>query len=116
MTFRLEIMLRHDQRVFTDHIEHLRAPSTWDEADAGEVVRKILGAIDRLQHPGEPGDRPISLRGVSWIVNPCPDGVVIALEIHSASAVAGPFAVELKTLEALMTRAMSATAPDVTVH
>jgi hypothetical protein len=76
----------------------------------------MLRAIERLEHRGDTADRPVSLRGLSWIVNPYRDGVVIAFEIHSASAVAGPFDVRKDALEAMMLRVMRASDASRTVH
>jgi|MudIll2142460700_1097286.scaffolds.fasta_scaffold385406_2 hypothetical protein len=119
MTFDLEVMLRGNERVFSETLGHEREPAAWTDADVDAVLRKILRAVDRIVDPEAAGDRPVALRGLSWIVSPYQDGVVIAFEIHSASAVAGPFRVEQRALETMMGRviaaAAAATAPP-TVH
>lgn len=117
MTFDVEIMLRHDQRVFTETLTYPGDPGAWTDADAGAVLKQILHAIDRVMHPqGTRSDRPVSLRGMSWIVSPHQDGVVIAFEIHSASAVAGPFRVSAADLDGKVRRAVLAEQPVGTVH
>ena len=63
--------------------------------------------MDRRQHPGEP-DLVIALRGLSWIVNPYEEGgVVVAIEIGSGAAIAGPFEIEKTSLEAMITRVLA---------
>jgi hypothetical protein len=110
MTFDLEVMLRNHERVFSETLGYEREPTTWTDADVDAVLRKILRAIDRILDPEAAGDRPVALRGLSWIVSPYQDGVVIAFEIHSASAVAGPFRLDQRVLEAMMGRVISAAA------
>ena len=70
----------------------------------------------RAQGPeaGDPAD--VSLRGMNWIVHPAEDGVVIAVEIHSASAVAGPIAMAAPTLDGLITKAVAASNRPGLVH
>lgn len=112
MTYQVEIMLRGDERVYTETIHHIGAePSAWTTDDASTVLHSTLLAIDRALNPGR-SDEPAALtfRGINWIVSPHEKGVVIALEIHSASAVAGPFAVPQATLDALLTEAIKSPA------
>ena len=67
----------------------------------------MLRARDRLKRPGE-SDRDIALRGLSWIVNPYESrGVVIAIEITMSAAVAGPFEIDQRRLEAMIARVLS---------
>ncbi len=116
MTIPLEIMLRGNDRVFTETIVHAGEPASWTEGDIAEVLRNILLAIDRVQNPGKQEEPEVSLRGLSWIVHPSGDGVVIALEIHSASAVAGPLNASHAHLDALITRALRASTPATVIH
>jgi hypothetical protein len=116
LTFTVEIMLRQQERVHSETLSHDLEPALWQEDDAAQVLTSILEAIDRLQHPADAEPRPVSLRGLSWIVSPHGDGVVIALEIHSASAVAGPFQVPQETLHALVSRALAGAKTSDTVH
>ena len=111
----VEIMLRANETVFTEQIEQSGEPATWGAGDVKALLLQILQAIDRIQQAGQ-APRPVSLRGMNWIVSPYDDGVVIALEIDSASAVAGPFRVAAKALEALIVSALGSTPPGVTVH
>jgi hypothetical protein len=54
---------------------------------------------------------------MNWIVHPASDGgMVIALEIHSASAVAGPIPMSAATLEGLIDRAVAADSRPGIVH
>jgi hypothetical protein len=113
----IEIMLRGDDRVYAETVNHDRPLAEWTPEDAEAVLVKVLQAVDRVQHPG--GDaRPVSLRGLSWIVSPYQDGVVIALEIHSAAIVAGPFDVDAHRLDTLLRRALdpARTSSSPTVH
>jgi hypothetical protein len=94
-----------------------RAPAAWVDDDVRLVLEGMLRAMDRLKRPGE-SDRPIALRGLSWIVNPYEDGgVVIAIEITLGAAIAGPFEIGKAALEAMITRVLAAPAqPSKTVH
>lgn len=115
MTFTLEVMLRGDQRIYTERFDYPTHASRWTAADMQVVLRQWLQAIDRMQHPGaEP--RAIELRGLNWIVSPYQGHVVIAFEIPSASAVAGPFDVAPALLEQLLVQTIAAAGPPVTVH
>jgi hypothetical protein len=116
MTIPLEIMLRGNDRVFTETLVHPGDPATWTDRDIAAVLKNILIAIDRVQNPGKSEEPEVSLRGLSWIVHPSGNGVVIALEIHSASAVAGPFSVPESQLDGLITRALRAVTPAPVIH
>ena len=111
MTFDLEVMLRANEQVFTERIEHDRDATAWTDADVERILHKILRAIDRLLNPGATEEHPIALKGLSWIVNPYKDGVVLAFEIHSASAVAGPFAVAQDRFEQMVARVLGGVTP-----
>ena len=116
MRIPIEIMLRGDNRVFTETFEHPVEAAQWTEADAAAVLKGMLLAISRAQNP-EAGDAPdVVLRGVNWIVHPGEAGVVIALEIHSASAVAGPIASTQAALDTLITKAVSGSNRPSVVH
>lgn len=108
MTFPIEIMLRGNQQVFTETVFHPNDnPSTWTTKDATAILRSILLAIDRAQNPGAEQEPIVSLRGISWIASSYQEGVVIALEIHTASAVAGPFKADPELLTRLITQALA---------
>jgi hypothetical protein len=116
MTFDVEIMLRHTDRVFSETMTYDREPRLWSAADAEIVLRKILAAMGRVANPGAEDPEAVTFRGVSWIVSPYEQGVVIAFEIQSASAVAGPFDIALADLERLVGQAMQTSQPRTTVH
>jgi hypothetical protein len=111
MTYDVEIMLRANEQVFTETVRHIGGedPSAWTVDDASTVLQSTLLAIDRALNPGRT-DEPTTLtfRGINWIVSPHERGALIALEIHSASAVAGPFAMPEARLEQLLTEAVKA--------
>lgn len=116
MRIPIEVMLRGDNRVFTENLEHPVEAGKWTEADAAAVLRGMLVAIARAQNPEVAEEPEVVLRGVNWIVHPGEAGVVIAIEIHSASAVAGPIEVPQATLDSLLTRAVSGSARPSVVH
>jgi len=108
MTVSVDIWLRGTEHATTATIEGItRAPRAWADADVRLVLEGMLRAMDRLKRPGE-GERPVTLRGLSWIVNPYEEGgVVIAIEITLGAAIAGPFDVDKAALEALITQALA---------
>jgi hypothetical protein len=117
MTFDVEIVLRDRDYAVTERVQHdgNDVPS-WTEADVESVLREMLLAIDRLRNPG-PQDRYVALRGFSWIVEPTTGGVVIAIEIPSGAAVAGPFAIAQAKLDALIGHVLADKRPGrPTVH
>ncbi|MCL4812566.1 MAG: hypothetical protein KJ061_08785 [Vicinamibacteraceae bacterium] len=114
MTYPIEIMLRGDERVYTDSLVHDGEAAGWSDRDVQQVLEKMLGAVGRVVSPGR--TEPVALRGLSWIVSPYEGGVVIALEVHSASAVAGPFPVAQDVLNASIERVLNGVPPSTTVH
>jgi hypothetical protein len=117
MDFNIEIVLRERDYAVTENICHEgNSPSDWTELDVEGVLKAMLRAIDRAKNPGA-SSTYVALRGFSWIVEPTPEGVVIALEIPSGAAVAGPFAIEQARLDALITRVLAAARnPPTVVH
>ena len=115
MTFDVEIVLRERSSAVTEKIEHPREARSWTEEDVETVLKGILLAIDRVKNPGMT-DRYVALRGFSWIVEPMEGGVVIAIEIPMGAAVAGPFDVPQRDLDAMITRVLAGTRPRQTVH
>jgi len=118
MTVPVDIWLRGTDHATTATIENIpRTPSAWADDDVRLVLEGMLRAMDRLKRPGE-ADRPIQLRGLSWIVNPYDDGgVVIAIEITLGAAIAGPFDIDKAALEAMIARVLAAPPPvSSTVH
>jgi hypothetical protein len=118
MEFQVDIWLRGDNHATTDVIAPVpREPRAWTEGDVAAVLTGMLRAIDRAKHPDADHNRPIGLRGFSWIVNPFDNGVVIALEMTLGAVVAGPFDVAESVLSAKIQRVMDAErAGTSTVH
>src|SRR5262249_50707765 len=87
-----------------------RPPDAWTDDDVRFVLERMLRTMDQQKRPGE-GERTISLRGLSWIVNPYEDGgVVIAIEITLGAAVSGPFEIEKARLEGMIARVLAVSA------
>ena len=93
-------------------------PAAWTDADVSRLLKAMLRAIHRAKNPSAP-DTPVFLRGFSWIVNPFEEsGVVVAIEIQTGAAVAGPFRIDKKLLEDMISRAIAhqTSAPSASVH
>jgi len=119
MTFDVEIILKETDRVTTRRVEHQgNVPPEWTEADVGAVLRAILLAIDDVRQPDGPplAERPVYLRGFSWIVEPYEGQVLIMVEIPTGAAVAGPFAIPRERLDQLITRALQEPGASTRVH
>ena len=102
-SFDVEIVLKgQDAAVVSRVAVPHGAPASWDEGAVYDALVEILRAIGRVQNPSSPQDRPVTLTGFSWIVEPVGSEVVLALEIPSGAAVAGPFAVAQARLDALV--------------
>jgi hypothetical protein len=117
MLFTVEVVLRERDYAVTEQIHHAgNAPDQWTDLDVEGILKSMLLAIDRAKNPGtEP--RPVALRGFSWIVEPTSDGVVIAMEITSGAAVAGPFAIDQPRLDKMIARVLDAArGPKPVVH
>ena len=115
MTFDVEIVLRDRDHAVTHQLAvpggGRRSPADWTDEDVEELLKAILLAIDRTKNPSSE-QRYVALRGFSWIVEPLAQGgVVIAIEIPSGAAVAGPFAAERGALDHAITRVLARAAP-----
>ena len=110
MDIQLDIWLRGDNHATTHVIAPVdRDPRSWTEGDVTAVLAGMLRALDRARNPETEPDRPVALRGFSWIVNPFETGgVVIALEMTLGAVVAGPFDISEGDLSSLIERAMTA--------
>jgi hypothetical protein len=107
MDYPVDIWLRGTDVAITRQITDVSETVAWTDADVASVLKQMLRAMDREKHPsGE--DRPIFLRGFSWIVNPFQDGgVVIAIEMQLGAAIAGPFEIDRQALESMVTRVLA---------
>lgn len=115
--YSVEIVLRDRDVAITEEKQTALAPRQWTETDVAEVLRGILRAIDKAQNPSAEADRPVALRGFSWIVEPTDAGVVIAIEIPMGAAVAGPFDADQRELDTLINGALRQQGgPAPTVH
>lgn len=108
MEFVVEIWLRGENHATSTTIAPVaREPRAWTDADIVAVLEGMLRALERAKHPDASADRPIALRGFSWIVSPFETGgVVIALELTLGAVVAGPFDVPESELTATIARVM----------
>jgi hypothetical protein len=108
MEFVVEIWLRGDNHATSTTIAPVaRAARAWTDADVVAVLEGMLRALERARSPDVAADRPIALRGFSWIVSPFETGgVVIALELTLGAVVAGPFDVAESQLTAAISRVM----------
>src|SRR5215208_7171222 len=112
MTFDIEIVLRESDRAIAGQIVHSgNDPAAWTELDVQHVLKAMLRAIHEAKHPDSDA-RFVALRGFSWIVEPASGGVVIALEIPTGAAVAGPFDIAQPKLDALIRHVLAGAAPD----
>jgi hypothetical protein len=119
MDIQLDIWLRGDNHATTAVIAPVpRGPSAWTDADIVAVLEGMLRALERAKHPEATPDRPVVLRGFSWIVSPFETGgVVIAIELTLGAVVAGPFDVPESELSARIERVVDAQkTPATTVH
>jgi hypothetical protein len=108
--FQVDVWLRGDNHATTQTIAPVaREPRDWTDADVGEVLAGMLRALDRAKNPEAAPDRPVALRGFSWIVNRFEGGgVVIALELTLGAVIAGPFDVSEHELSASIRRVLEA--------
>jgi hypothetical protein len=106
----VDIWLRGDNHATTETISPVsREPRAWTDADVAAVLAGMLRALERTNRPDAPTDRPISLRGFSWIVNRYESGgVVIALELTLGAVVAGPFDIPEHQLNDMIRRVIDA--------
>lgn len=109
MDIEAEIWVRGDHHAITKTIASLdRQPRAWTERDITDVLTGMLRALDQAKNPDADADRPVALRGFSWIVNPFDNGgVVIAIEMSLGAIVAGPFDIAERDLSALIERVMA---------
>jgi hypothetical protein len=119
MEIPLDIWLRGDNHA-TSHIISpvARAPRNWTDSDVTAVLVGMLRELERAKDPDVDPNRPVALRGFSWIVNPFDGGgVVIAIELTLGAVVAGPLDIAERDLTTMIDRVMAAARPaPTTVH
>jgi len=109
MQIPVDIWLRGTNHATTEMIAPVdREPRAWTDADVTAVLAGMLRALERAKDPDANADRPIAMRGFSWIVNPFEGGVVIALELTLGAVVAGPFDIAEGDLTRAIERVMAA--------
>jgi len=110
MDISIDIWLRGDNHATTQVIEPVaREPQAWTDHDVTAVLVEMLRALERARHPDVDRDRPVALRGFSWIVNPYEGGgVVLALELSLGAVVAGPFDIAERDLSVMVERVVAA--------
>ena len=107
MTFKVEVLLKGKEDVVETDVDFKGPePAAWADDDVRRVLELTLGAFDQVQNP-DAEERSVALRGFSWIVTPVDGGVAIAIEIPSGAVVAGPFAGDVDTLTATITRVLA---------
>ena len=110
MEIPLDIWLRGDNHA-TSHVISVvsHEPRRWTDDDVTAVLVGMLRALEQAKNPEADENRPIAMRGFSWIVNPFEGGgVVIALELSLGAVVAGPFDVAESDLSTMIQRVMAA--------
>ena len=110
MDISVDVWLRGQNHATTCVINPVRRePGNWTEDDVRAVLVGMLRALERAKNPDAPSDRPVALRGFSWIVNPYEEGgVVIGLELSLGAIVAGPFNIAERDLSAMIQKVMDA--------
>ena len=108
MNVSVDVWLRGQDFATTKDIQGVvREPRAWTDDDVRMVLHGMLLEMHRLKHPGE-AETSITLRGLSWIVNPYEDGgVLIAIEITMGAAIAGPFDIDQAALESMIARVLN---------
>ena len=108
MELQVDVWLRGTDFAKTQTISGIGAdPAGWTDQDVSKLLKAMLLSIHRAKNPHST-DTPVFLRGFSWIVNPFEEnGVVIAIEIQTGAAVAGPFRIDKKQLEDMISRAIA---------
>ncbi len=110
MNIELDIWLRGTNHA-TSHIISpvYREPSAWTDAEVEAVLVGMPRDLERAGNQDVVEERPIALRGFSWIVSPFDTGgVVIALELSLGAVVAGPFNIPERDLTAMVARVVAA--------
>jgi|GEM_PF-1289474 len=106
MELEIEVWLRGEDVANTQTVAAAMAePALWTDKDVRVLLEELLRAIDRGKNPDADRHRPVWLRGFSWIVSPFDGGgVTLAVEIKLGAAAAGPFTIDQRQLEDMVTR------------
>ena len=119
MSIQVDVWLRGNDVATTETIGDVTGPpSLWTDEDVRQLLEGMLRAMHRAKHPSG-STTPVTLRGLSWIVNPYEEGgVVIAIEITLGAAVAGPFDIDKGLLDAMIARILRQprTPASATIH
>jgi hypothetical protein len=117
MKIPIDVWLRGTDFATTKSIDDVvREPREWTESDVRHVLEGMLKTMYGLKHSPAP-ELAITLRGLSWIVNPYEEGgVVIAIEITLGAAVAGPFDIDKAVLESMISRVLKPAVSPGSVH
>jgi len=110
MNIQLDIWLRGTNHATTQVISPVgKEPRAWTDGDVEALLVGMLRALDRAKNPAADAERPVALRGFSWIVNPFEEGgVVIALELSLGAVIAGPFDISERDLTSMVARVVAA--------
>jgi len=110
MDITVDVWLRGENHATTHVICPVhREPREWTDMDVTSLLVAMLRMLDRAKHPDAPDDRPVALRGFSWIVNPFESGgVVIAIEMTLGAIVAGPFDIPERELNTMIQNVLAA--------
>jgi hypothetical protein len=108
MALQVDVWLRGTDFARTQNITGVAVdPAGWTDRDVSTLLKAMLLAIHQAKNPASTGT-PVFLRGFSWIVSPFEEsGVVVAIEIQAGAAVAGPFRIDKKHLEDMISRAIA---------
>ena len=106
MTFTVEVLLKGQGHVVEESIQHDVSADSWTDDDVRQILQLTLREFERAQNP-DADERPVQLRGFSWIVTPLEQGVAIAIEMASGAIVAGPFDIDPAWLTPAITRVMA---------
>ena len=128
MIAQVDVWLRGTDFATTRPIEGIeREPRAWTDEDVRRLLEEMLKAMHRLKHGADEGElpagsargseQPITLRGLSWIVNPYDEhGVVVAIEITMGAAVSGPFNIDKAKLEEMIARVLVQPSAPTSLH
>ena len=108
MELQVDVWLRGTDFAKTQIISDVATdPAAWTDHDVSKLLKAMLLAIHRAKNPELDRYAGVPER-FSWIVNPFEDsGVVVAIEIQTGAAVAGPFRIDKKQLEDMISRAIA---------